>query len=334
MSFRTFLLSILVLSGIFFLFSAFFSSPVSKDSSLVAFYNVENLFDTLDDPHTSDNDFLPHSLLKWDQERYNHKIDRLTEVIGNLDKEGLALLGLAEIENARVIESLIHSNTLSSKGYAYLQEDSRDPRGIDVALIYQKKKFNPLFYKFLRPCFEGECLESRDILAVKGLMKKDTVWVFVNHWPSRRTGQAQSEPKRLLIAKVLKQCVDSILQKSPSSKIIIMGDFNDLPTDPSLKSLTQKSKLINVFNDEGMMKTGSIKYKKDWLLFDQIILSANCMKKEKDHVSYLEKSAAVYNPDFLYYNKDKKNGHYRSYRGQKYYGGYSDHLPVSIKLTY
>jgi len=337
MSFRTFLLSLLTLSAVFFLFSAFFSSPVHKvtgESSLVAFYNVENLFDTFDDPHTSDNDFLPQSLLQWDQEKFNHKIDRLSEVIGKLDQEGLILLGLAEIENEQVLDRLLKANALSSKEYSYLQQDSQDPRGIDVALLYQKKKFSPLFHKFLRPCFEGECLESRDILAVKGLMKKDTVWVFVNHWPSRRAGQAQSEPKRLLVAKVLKHCVDSILNKSPLSKIIIMGDFNDLPTDPSLKLLTKERKLVNVFNDEGVMKTGSIKYKKDWLQFDQILCSANAIGTQKGHVSYQEKSAAVYNPDFLYYNKDKKNGPYRSYRGQKYYGGYSDHFPVYIKLNY
>lgn len=330
MSFRTILLSILLLISVFFVFSAFFLHSEEKKGMLVAFYNVENLFDTLDDPHTSDNDFLPSSRLKWDQVKYRQKLERLSQVVKALDQEGLLLLGVAEIENKRVLDALVQS---SDQGLAYVHEDSKDPRGIDVALFYKKKLFKVLFYKILPPCQAGECLQSRDILAVKGVLHKDTVWVFVNHWPSRRSGQEQSEQKRLLMAKVLKHTVDSVLHNSPSSKVIVMGDFNDLPTDLSLRKLMKDQTLLNVFEEEALMRAGSIKYKKEWLLYDQILLSSHWMNKSKGHLRYEDRSASIFHPDYLYYKGSQKNGPYRTYRGAIYYGGYSDHFPVYIRLN-
>ncbi len=330
MSFRTISLSLLLLMGVFFVFSAFFSHSEAKKGMLVAFYNVENLFDTLDNPHTSDNDFLPSSSLKWDQVKYRQKLERLSQVVKILNEEGLMLLGLAEIENKQVLDDLVQS---SDQGLAYVHQESGDPRGIDVALLYKKKLFKVLFHKILPPCDAGVCLQSRDILVVKGLFQKDTIWVFVNHWPSRRVGQEKSEYKRLLLAKVLKHAVDSVLHRSPSSKIIVMGDFNDLPTDASLRFLTQDRSLVNVFDDEELMRTGSFKYKKEWLLYDQVLLSSHWMDKQKNQLHYENRSASVFHPNYLYYKSSQKNGPYRSYRGQTYYGGYSDHFPVYIRLN-
>jgi hypothetical protein len=333
MSFRTISLSFLLLAAVFFLFSACFSHSVVKKGSVVAFYNMENLFDTVDDPHTSDEEFLPTSKLQWDQQKYTQKLDRLSEVIEALDKESLALLGVAELENKRVLDDLLHTPRLSNKGFDYVHEDSDDPRGIDVALVYQKKKFTVLFHKVLKPCRDHDCLKSRDILAVKGLMQKDTVWVMVNHWPSRREGQEASDPKRLLVAQVLKHTIDSVLKSSPSSKVIVMGDLNDLPTDAAPQSLTKDRSLFNPFAVESLMQTGSIQYKKEWLLYDQVLLSSNWKNVSKGRISYQDQSAAVFHPDYLHYKNSQKNGPYRSYRGQTYFGGYSDHFPVYIRLN-
>lgn len=305
----------------------------SKKTGVIVFYNVENLFDTLDDPHKSDNDFLPYSSLKWNTEKYKNKQHHLAKVIADFDKEGLTLLGLAEIENKEVVEELLRTSELLNKHYRCIQEESKDPRGIDVALVYSPK-FKPLFHKILRPCKEQDCLESRDVLAVKGLLTGDTVWVYVNHWPSRRTGTEESKDKRMLLSAVLKHSVDSVLSHSPSSKIIIMGDFNDTPSDASILNLTKEKKIFNPFASLSTAEVGSTKYKKDWQIYDQILLSDNWKQDKKNsNAVYKSNSAAVYHPAFLHYKEVLHNGPFRSYQGKKYYGGYSDHFPVYLEYN-
>ncbi len=333
MSFRTILLLMLSSGFVLTLFTWSTGHKESKKASLIAFYNVENLFDTLDDPHKSDNDFLPASALKWNSEKYKNKQLHLAQVIADLDKDGLTILGLAEVENKQVVEELLKTSTLSSKRYHCIQEESKDPRGIDVALVYSPA-FKPLFHKTLRPCKEQNCLESRDILAVKGLLKEDTVWVFVNHWPSRRAGTEESKDKRMLLSFVLKQAIDSVVKSSPSSKIIVMGDFNDTPTDASILNLIKNKLLFNPFENLSTSKVGSIKYKKDWLIYDQILLSANWTQDKKNNsLRYTASSAAVYHPAFLHYKELFSNGPFRSYQGKKYFGGYSDHFPVYLEYN-
>jgi predicted extracellular nuclease len=256
MSFRTILLLLVSVGLLFGFFAWATGDKKSSKSGLIAFYNVENLFDTIDDPHKADNDFLPGAVSNWNSERYRNKQRHIAQVVTALDEEGLVLLGLAEIENSTVVEELLQSPQLAAKHYHYVHEESKDPRGIDVALVYNST-FRPLFHKVLKPCKDHECLESRDILAVKGILKTDTVWVFVNHWPSRRSGVEASQGKRMLLSTVLKQAVDSVLIASPYSKIIIMGDFNDTPYDPSIQFLLKNKSVFNPFE---AVKTGSIKY--------------------------------------------------------------------------
>jgi predicted extracellular nuclease len=330
MSFRTILLLMLSAGFVLILFTWSTGHKESKQAGLIAFYNVENLFDTLDDPHKSDNDFLPASALKWNTEKYKNKQQHLAQVISDFDKEGLAILGLAEVENKQVVEELLKTPTLSTKHYRCILEESKDPRGIDVALVYSPA-FKPLFHKTLRPCKQQDCLESRDILAVKGLLKGDTVWVYVNHWPSRRAGVEESNDKRMLLSSILKHAVDSVSTSSPSCKIIVMGDFNDTPTDASIRNLTKTQLLFNPFETLSAANVGSIKYKKEWLIYDQILLSPNWKQKDKkSNLMYQSNTAAVYHPAFLHYKKMLANGPFRSYQGKKYYGGYSDHFPVYL----
>lgn len=308
------------------------SEHAGPKTGLIAFYNVENLFDTVDDPHKSDNDFLPGSALKWDTEKYKTKQQHLAEVIANFDKEGLSILGLAEVENKQVVEELLRSSALVSKNYRCITEESKDPRGIDVALVYSPA-FKPLFHKILRPCKDQDCLESRDVLAVKGLLKSDTVWVYVNHWPSRRAGVEESNDKRMLLSTVLKHSVDSVLKSSPFSKIVIMGDFNDTAKDLSLLNLTKGKSIFNPFELLSTAEVGSLKFQKDWLIYDQILLSDNWKQDKKSGVNYKSNTAAVYHPAFLHYKQVLKNGPFRSYKGKIYYGGYSDHFPVFIEYN-
>ena len=334
MSFRTILL-LLLLSGLALgLFSWATGHKYSKKTGLIAFYNVENLFDTQDDPHKSDNDFLPSSPLKWDEMKYKNKQHHLAEVIQHFDEEGLTILGLAEIENKKVVEELLQTPELKNKQYRCIQEESKDPRGIDVALVYAPA-FKPLFHKILRPCKGQDCLDSRDVLAVKGLLLNDTVWVYVNHWPSRRAGVEASDDKRMILSTVLKRSIDSVTLHSPSSKIIIMGDFNDTPADASLQNITKGGKVFNPFEILSTQEVGSIRYKKEWLIYDQILLSGNWKQDKKNSsVTFKSNTAAVYHPAFLHYKEILTNGPFRSYQGKKYYGGYSDHFPVCLEYNY
>ncbi|MDF2457506.1 MAG: hypothetical protein K0R51_3499 [Cytophagaceae bacterium] len=337
MSFRTIFLLLLSVLGFLGLLGWATGSKESEKAGpktgLIAFYNVENLFDTVDDPHKSDNDFLPGSPLKWDTEKYKNKQQHIAQVIANFDKEGLSILGLAEVENKEVVEELIRTSVLSGKNYRCISEESKDPRGIDVALVYSPS-FKPLFHKILRPCKAQDCLESRDVLAVKGLLKGDTVWVYVNHWPSRRAGVKESNDKRMLLSTVLKHSVDSVVKSSPSSKIVIMGDFNDTAADPSLVNLTNGKTIFNPFELLSTAEAGSLKFQKDWLIYDQILLSANWKQEKKSgSLKYKVNTAAVYHPPFLHYKQVLKNGPFRSYKGKIYYGGYSDHFPVFIEYN-
>jgi endonuclease/exonuclease/phosphatase family metal-dependent hydrolase len=334
MSFRT----ILLLLGLCGLLLGFYTWATGhkelRKTGIVAFYNVENLFDTLDDPHKSDNEFLPSSALKWNGERYANKQKHLAQVLTALEEEGMVMIGLAEVEHKQVVTDLLNNSSLSGKHYGCIHEESKDPRGIDVALIHSPL-FKPLYHKLINPCEEKECLETRGILAVKGLLQGDTVWVFVNHWPSRRTGVESSQEKRLLLSRVLRHAVDSVMLKSPSSKIIVMGDFNDTPQDLSIRSLLKDSPLFDPFDAMKTVEVGSLKYKKDWFVYDQIILSLNWKQDKKgSKLLYQVNSAEVYHPLYLHYKEDAKNGPFRSYKGKTYYGGYSDHFPVCIGYTY
>ncbi len=334
MSFRTILLLLLAGALLLGLFSWATGHKELKKAGVIAFYNVENLFDTIDDPHKSDNDFLPSSSLKWNAEKYKNKQHHLAKVIAELDKKGLILLGLSEVENKQVVEELLKTPQLLNKQYHCIHEESNDPRGIDVALIHSSN-FKPLFHKVLRPCKDQDCLESRDVLVVKGLLAGDTVWVYINHWPSRRAGTQESNDKRLLLSAVLKHSVDSVLIHSPFSKIILMGDFNDTPSDESILNLTKEKTIFNPFASLPTDEAGSIKYKKDWLIFDQILLSSNWKQSKKSSsMIYQSNTAAVYHPAFLHYKELLRNGPFRSYQGKMYYGGYSDHFPVYLEYTY
>lgn len=310
----------------------------------IAFYNVENLFDLKDDPTKLDEDFTPGGKQEWTNERYQTKLDRIHEVTAGMEYP--AVLGLCEVENATVLNDLSEFKGMKEHKYRFVHFESPDRRGIDVALMYQKKRFKVKNSSYLRIDFPDAIVPdepgytSRDILIVEGkLNKKNKVIVMVAHFPSRYGGVAKSEPKRLHVARFLRKKVNELKAQRPDAQIIIMGDFNDEPTNKSiartlqtypLPSKSDPLNLYNCFSDLDKAGEGSYNYKGDWNMLDQILLSGHFFQPN-NRLRF--QSAHIFKGDFLFY-EDKKYGKRpsRTYGGPRYFGGYSDHLPVYIEF--
>jgi len=300
------------------------------------FYNTENFFDTQDDSTKNDNDFLPTSKKRWDSYRFNTKVTNLYKTIVAIGKEQQPdIVGLCEVENMRCLKSLVLYSPLSAFEYRIIHYDSPDPRGIDVALLYNPKTFKVLKSLPISVLIgEKRKQKSRDILMVKGIiLPKDTVFVFVNHWSSRMMGEEQSESKRKQAALVLRQKVDSLTSVNSLANIIIMGDFNDTPSNASitdvLKAVDCKNSSSNLCNlSWNYIFPGTYKYKGNWDIFDQIIVSKNLFK------AFSSVDAQICNESFLLIDDEKYSGQqpYRTYNGMRYQGGFSDHLPVMLEL--
>jgi hypothetical protein len=313
----------------------------------IAFYNVENLFDTINNPETFDDDFTVDGKNNYSSKIYWDRIDKISKVISQIgfDKTNTspAIIGVAEIENGAVLEDLIHSNNLKSKNYQIIHFDSPDIRGIDVALLYQEKYFSPVNQeKFEIKLWEetGKRLYTRDILLVSGILDDELIHILVNHWPSRRGGQTKSSHKRAKAAYVTQEIIESIRFENENAKIFIMGDFNDDPIDKSLKKgliSTGKYQSLNqdsLYNPmEKMFNQGlnSLGYRDGLNLFDQILLSNACITTNKDYSSFKFYKAGIFNPSFLIAQKGRYKGYpLRSFQNNTYSGGYSDHFPVYV----
>lgn len=313
--------------------------------ALFAFYNVENLFDTIDDKHINDNEYLPTAEKKWDTKKYTLKLNNLSKVISSLSTEQLPwVLGLCEIENKEVIADLIKTDKLKNAKYEIIHRNSPDARGIDVAAIYRKDKFTLLEYHYYPLSFHADSAiaKTREILHVKGIIfGKDTVHLFYNHWPSRMGGEEKSAPKRKAAAEKLKSKVDSLFAINPNTKIIIMGDFNDHPTDANVKDVlsakkenSEKANLYNLLYEEHEAKTGSYSYKNEWGVLDNVIVS-NALLNSKKGARTKNENAVIFRADWMIYtNKNGDQSPARSFSGSKFHeDGYSDHLPVYLIVT-
>ena len=304
----------------------------------VAFYNVENLFDVYDNPDTHDEDFLPTSEKKWTRKRYNKKVRKLSYVIARIGKKHNgkhpSIIGLAEVENKGVIIDLIQSKHLKNKNYNYVHFDSPDERGIDVALIYDTTKFtvqNSNNYKIEFKKEYGGNDYTRDILLVSGLLNNEKIHLIINHWPSRRSGVKETEPKRIITSKKVIEIVEELRSKEVNAKIIIMGDFNDDPSSKSIKQLTEQCDLFNPMDTLVSFSRGSLSHKLKWNLFDQILFSTNFFERSINKHSF--EHANIFDDLFLTQFKGKYKGNpFRTYVGRKYKGGFSDHFPVYIHL--
>ena len=303
----------------------------------IGFYNVENLFDTEDDPTTKDEDWTPDGRQKWDTERYTKKIDQISKVIEAMNAP--LIMGLCEVENGAVLKDLVNSSTLKKYNYDFIHFTSADRRGIDNALIFQTEKIKILSKKNIRFDFPDNIAKnytSRDLLIVHAQMYGRKIHFLVNHWPSRRGGVEASEPKRTFVASEVRKAVDSLLKISPN--LIIMGDFNDEPHNKSIhevlgaKSLTEPGDLKNLFLAKKEMGEGSYNYRGNWNMLDQIIVSENMSTKNDGIFAH---DPEIFKEDWMTYD-DKKRGKVpnRTYGGPNYYGGFSDHFPVKIDLIF
>lgn len=313
----------------------------------IAFYNVENLFDTTNDSLTFDNDRTPTGSYNWTQDKYKKKIENISKVLSKIGEEtswtSPDIIGLCEIENKSVVEDLIHHPNLMDKDYGIVHFDSPDRRGIDVALLFKKTAYLPTSFKSHRLLLFDDMSQriyTRDQLVVGGILDNEEFYFIVNHWPSRRGGATKSKPNRIKAALLNKRIIDSIQRLNWNAKIISMGDFNDDPRDDSLKKILstigKENQLdsLSLFNPmEKLFKKGygSLAYRDKWNLFDQFFMTSNLVNKSKQEHSFWK--SGIHSPSYMQTSKGKFKGYpLRTYSGTNYLGGYSDHFPVYLFL--
>jgi len=307
------------------------------------FYNVENLFDISDDSLTADEEFTPEGDKSWTLNRYYDKIDRISRTLTAVGGWELpAIIGLCEIENIDVLYDLSSHRLLDNK-LKIIHKDSPDARGIDVAMLYRPDLFTPVRSAWIPIVFaEDPDMRTRDILYVKGvLFKSDTIHIFINHWPSRWGGVEQTIPKRVTVAKRLRMFTDSLFLADGEPNILIAGDLNDNPGDSSVFKVLgagknydgEKGNLYNLmFPAYHIQNEGSLKYKADWEVYDQIIVSSSLLDESGLQVD--QGKAFIFSAPYLLTDDERYLGKkpFRTYAGPSYLDGFSDHLPVFIDL--
>ncbi len=330
-------------------FGSFTATGQTYKAGIVAFYNLENLFDTIDTPDVRDTEFTPDGSNKWTGERYWDKISKMADVISDIGvDEGIgapAVVGLCELENKAVIEDLINDPKLKPFNYQIVHYDSPDERGIDVCLIYQPRYFqvtNSKSYPLIIYKDESDDrLYTRDQLMVSGIFDGEPMHFIVNHWPSRYGGEARSRHLRNEAAKLSRSIIDSIQTIDKKAKVILMGDLNDDPINESVAmhlsavgkvNKMKKGDLYNTMYSHYKNGIGTLAYRDKWNLFDQIIVTPSLVSKDKK--TYTFKSAHIYNKKKLLVPDGRYKGYpYRTYVSRtSYRGGYSDHFPVYIIL--
>ncbi|MBB4800650.1 endonuclease/exonuclease/phosphatase family metal-dependent hydrolase [Flavobacterium nitrogenifigens] len=352
------------------MFAILFSFQVHSQSKkykihTVAFYNFENLYDTVDDAFTNDDEWTPNGAQHWTAEKYQQKLKNLARVLSEIgtpeNTNAPVLIGGAEIENRGVLEDLIKEPKLQELDLGIIHFDSPDKRGIDVALLYQKKYFRPtsfsniplIIYKKNIPKKEEQLeveddeieikkenynrIFTRDQLLVSGFLEDEEIHIIVNHWPSRSSGEKATSLFREAAGKLNRKIIDSLQQINPKAKVLTMGDFNDGPLNNSIKlALEAKSKktelkefdLFNPFEELENKGFGTIAYRDSWNVFDQIIMTSSFIKS--DFSSYQFWKAGIFNKPYLIQNSGKYKGY--PLRNTLTEAGFSDHLPVYIYL--
>lgn len=307
------------------------------------FYNLENLFDTEDDPENpGDDEFLSDGPYNWTSEKYQKKLGNMARVISMLGRDicpaGVAFLAISEVENRRVVEDLVKTEPLAERNMQLVHYSSPDRRGIDVAFLYNPRLFKVISSRvYPYHLAENPEYKSRDQLLVSGLMAGEKVHVIVNHWPSRYGGD-KSTVYREAAAAICKHITDSILKAEPQAKIIITGDLNDDPDDVSCKDVLQAKKDPKKVKSDELFNTtwplfakgvGTLCYQGQWNLYDQIIINGNWLGKDRSTLKYWKNE--IFNRSFLIQAEGKRKGYpFRTFSGKRFQGGYSDHLPSLI----
>jgi hypothetical protein len=345
---------LLSMKNILFLLVSLLSASLSfgqqKQYQIAAFgfYNLENFYDTINQPNVDDEEFTPDGSHHYNGKIFFDKVDHLADVISQIgmDKtpDGLAFMGCAEIENRTVLETLVNHPKLKARNYQIVHYDGPDLRGVDCGFIYNPKYFKVLESKSLRVNLKQivkDWRPTRDILYIKGIFGGvDTVHIFVNHWPSRRGGEEVTAPLRNFAANVSKRFIDSLMQINPNTKVINMGDLNDNPTDPSMvkilkctdkKDKTKPGGLFNPWVDYYKKGIGTLGYNDTWSLFDQQVISYGWLPHNQE--GYFYQGAYIFKKDFML----QKTGKYKDYPKRTwdfniYNAGYSDHFPTYITI--
>ncbi|MCD4792616.1 MAG: endonuclease/exonuclease/phosphatase family protein [Bacteroidales bacterium] len=310
-----------------------------------AFYNLENLFDTIDSKDTYDTEFTPEGKKVWNSEKYYKKLDKMAEVISQIGDEyikgGPHILGVSEIENRSVLEDLIKMPQLLSSDYGIVHYQSPDERGIDVGLLYRKDFFKVLQSSshVLKFDFDKDD-ETRAQLLVTGLYDGDTIHIIVDHWPSRGGGELASRPKRNAAGDLARQTVDSLFNINKDAKIIVMGDLNDNPDNESVKKHLKSNRSIDKLKDGELYNpyyniykkgVGTNAYRDAWSLFDQLIISQGLISDDKS--TYVYWKSNIFRKKFLIQNEGKFKGYpKRTFSYDRFQNGYSDHFPVYMFL--
>lgn len=316
------------------------STEKNNTSSVIAFYNVENLFDTTNDPAINDEDFTPQGKLQWDDAKYQTKLQHIAEVMDSLPGNLPVAMGLCEIENRSVLEDLLRQSRLQSAQYDIVHKDSPDERGIDVALLYRKDIAQLQSSEFITvPLPNPQDPNTRDILYCVLRIKGEDLHLFVNHWPSRGGGQVETEVNRIEVARALHNKVSEILQNKADAKILLMGDFNDYPTDKSVQTILQAgqakpSVLYNYMYDAVAKNEGTHFYKGEWGALDQFIGSWALVESTKGLRAPAGSQHRFFNDLVLFKDKEGQARPNRTYVGDSYKAGYSDHLAIYLQLMY
>lgn len=312
----------------------------------IAFYNLENLFDTINDP-TKFDEASPIMEIKANRESiYMKKVKNMARVISEIGLDvtnnSPAIIGVSEIENRDVLENLVNDSLLIDKDYGIVHYNSPDVRGIDVALLYQKKLFTPTSSSSHElKIYDDENqkrIYTRNQLLVNGKLDGDFMHIIVNHWPSRRGGEAKSRSKRIDAAKLNKRLIDSLQTINPYAKIFIMGDLNDNPNNVSVKKVLKAKKDKNKVGLKGIYNPyinfyknglGTTAYRDSWSLFDQIMITKPLL--EKNYSSFRFYKAGIFNKQYLIQPTGTYKGYpYRSWADGGFSNGFSDHFPVYV----
>ena len=313
---RTFTFSILLLT--------IFTSCAQEDiRGSIVFYNVENLFDTLDTENKNDVDFLPNGKNEWNTEKYNRKLEHINKVFKEFNHP--IIMGVSEIENENVVRDIVNFGELKGS-YGVVHTESLDKRGIDNAIIYDSTILTLLESGVVRFDMPEGFSPSRDIVWAKFSQGIDSMYVMVNHWPSRRGGQVKSEPKRLVAANAAVNFIDSLQLINKKVKIVFMGDLNDYPDNLAPELISER--LTPLITQESGEYGGTHSYRGEWNVLDHIMVSSSLLKRKG--IIAEKKTGTIHNFEYLMTVYKGNTVPYRTYGGGKYLDGYSDHLPVSI----
>lgn len=304
-----------------------YSLTQAQHSDVVLFYNVENLFDTINNPQKADEDFLPLADREWNSEKYLTKISRIADVIANTTPANLpTFVGLAEVENRSVVEDIALSEAIASANYEICHFDSPDERGIDVAMLYRPDRFKLKGCRAIRVATQNP---TRDMLTLWGELSGRETFIALLHWPSRIGGVKFTEPERRICARQLRSVIDSVLTTKPHAQVIVMGDMNDNPNNKSIREdLRARHNLRSagdLFNPFARRRThrGSSVYDGRWNMYDNIVVSQNITLRP---INRKNKGGILKNRDLL----DQRGRPLPTYRSTEYLGGVSDHLPIYI----